>query len=83
MKIVKKYDFTHISSGDLLREEVQAGSDKGKEINEIMKKGELVPLVSRPSAFAMLSKRDVSFISRFLREKRHDRPVRKNHLKGL
>ncbi|KAG0414943.1 hypothetical protein HPB47_007899 [Ixodes persulcatus] len=43
-KIVKKYDFTHISSGDLLREEVQAGSDKGKEINEIMKKGELVPL---------------------------------------
>ncbi|KAL1424767.1 hypothetical protein MTO96_019912 [Rhipicephalus appendiculatus] len=43
-KIVKKYGFTHISSGDLLRAEVQSGSDRGKEMNEIMKKGELVPL---------------------------------------
>ncbi|XP_077549837.1 uncharacterized protein LOC144162967 [Haemaphysalis longicornis] len=43
-KIVKKYDFTHISSGDLLRAEVQSGSERGREMNEIMKKGELVPL---------------------------------------
>ncbi|XP_070377869.1 uncharacterized protein [Dermacentor albipictus] len=43
-KIVQKYGFTHISSGDLLRAEVESGSDRGKEINEIMKKGELAPL---------------------------------------
>nr|XP_054919206.1 uncharacterized protein LOC129380930 [Dermacentor andersoni] len=43
-KIVEKYGFTHISSGDLLRAEVQSGSDRGKEMNEVMKKGELVPL---------------------------------------
>ncbi|KAH9376755.1 hypothetical protein HPB48_010949 [Haemaphysalis longicornis] len=43
-KIVKKYDFTHISSGDLLRAEVQSGSERGREMSEIMKKGELVPL---------------------------------------
>ncbi|CAN7994280.1 unnamed protein product, partial [Ixodes hexagonus] len=43
-KVVEKYGFTHISSGDLLRAEVIAGTERGKEINEIMKKGELVPL---------------------------------------
>lgn len=43
-KIVQKYGFTHISSGDLLRAEVQSGSERGREMNEIMKKGELVPL---------------------------------------
>ncbi|KAH9360515.1 hypothetical protein HPB48_022763 [Haemaphysalis longicornis] len=44
-KIVQKYGFTHISSGDLLRAEVVSGTDRGKAMNEIMKKGELVPLV--------------------------------------
>ncbi|XP_077527592.1 adenylate kinase 1 [Haemaphysalis longicornis] len=43
-KIVQKYGFTHISSGDLLRAEVVSGTDRGKAMNEIMKKGELVPL---------------------------------------
>jgi len=42
---VEKYGFTHLSSGDLLREEVQSGSARGKTLTEIMEKGELVPLV--------------------------------------
>nr|ACO14567.1 Probable adenylate kinase isoenzyme F38B2.4 [Caligus clemensi] len=43
-QIVKKYGFTHLSSGDLLREEVQSGSARGKELTAIMEKGDLVPL---------------------------------------
>ena len=45
-RIVAKYGFTHLSSGDLLRAEVQSGSDRGKQLTEIMEKGELVPMVS-------------------------------------
>lgn len=45
-KIVQKYGFTHLSSGDLLREEVGSGSERGKALNAIMEKGDLVPLVS-------------------------------------
>ncbi|KAL3283301.1 hypothetical protein HHI36_006449 [Cryptolaemus montrouzieri] len=43
-KIVAKYGFTHLSSGDLLRNEVKSGSPRGKELTEIMEKGELVPM---------------------------------------
>lgn len=43
-KIVAKYGFTHISSGDLLRAEVASGSDRGKQIDDIMKQGALAPL---------------------------------------
>ncbi len=46
-KIVAKYGFTHLSSGDLLRAEVASGSDRGKELTAIMEKGDLVSLVSR------------------------------------
>ena len=30
-KIVAKYGFTHLSSGDLLREEVASGSERGEQ----------------------------------------------------
>lgn len=43
-QIVAKYGFTHLSSGDLLREELKSGSDRAKILDEIMKKGDLVPL---------------------------------------
>lgn len=46
-KIVAKYSFTHISTGDLLRAEVQSGSERGQALNAIMKEGALVPMVSR------------------------------------
>ncbi|XP_063358838.1 adenylate kinase isoenzyme 1-like [Cydia amplana] len=42
-KIVNKYGFTHLSTGDLLRDEVKKDSDLGKRIAKIIKHGELVP----------------------------------------
>jgi adenylate kinase len=44
-KIVAKYGFTHLSTGELLRSEVQSGSEQGKKLNAIMEQGGLVPLV--------------------------------------
>ncbi|TKR72434.1 hypothetical protein L596_019880 [Steinernema carpocapsae] len=43
-KIVAKFGFTHISSGDLLRAEVKSGSSRGKEMAKIMEAGQLAPL---------------------------------------
>lgn len=36
------YGFTHISAGDVLRDEVKSGTELGKEVNEIMKRGEMI-----------------------------------------
>ena len=44
-QIVKKYDFTHLSTGDLLRKEVKAKTNLGKQMQAMMERGELVPLV--------------------------------------
>ena len=41
-KVIEKYGLVHISTGDLLREEVAAQTDLGKQAKEIMDKGELV-----------------------------------------
>merc|ERR1711863_34306 len=43
-RIVEKYGYTHLSSGDLLRDELKSGSDRAAVLGEIMKKGDLVPL---------------------------------------
>jgi adenylate kinase len=41
-KIIEKYGLVHISTGDILRDEVAAQTDLGKKAKEIMDKGELV-----------------------------------------
>ncbi|KAL1458525.1 hypothetical protein WDU94_008667 [Cyamophila willieti] len=41
-KIVQKYGYTHISTGDLLREEVNSGSERGADLSKVMKDGGLV-----------------------------------------
>ncbi|CAF2331668.1 unnamed protein product [Rotaria sp. Silwood2] len=42
--IVEKYGFTHLSTGDLLREAVQSKSERGEQLNALMKQGKLVPM---------------------------------------
>ena len=41
--LVKKYNLQHLSTGEVLREEIRSGSELGKEINDIISSGNLVP----------------------------------------
>ncbi|CAL5009505.1 unnamed protein product [Urochloa decumbens] len=41
--IKTKFGLVHISAGDLLRAEIAAGSENGKQAKEFMEKGQLVP----------------------------------------
>ncbi len=41
--LTEKYDYGHISTGDLLREEVSAGTKLGQEAESLMKQGKYVP----------------------------------------
>lgn len=41
--LVEKYGYGHISTGDLLREEVKAGTELGREAEGLMKQGKFVP----------------------------------------
>ena len=45
-RVVSDFNFAHLSTGDLLREEVNKGSPIGREMEETMKQGKLVPSVS-------------------------------------
>ena len=40
--LVKKHDFTKISTGDLLRKEIASGSDLGKQVDQVISSGNLV-----------------------------------------
>jgi adenylate kinase len=42
-KIIEKYDLVHLSTGDLLRKEMKAGTPLGKEAKNLIEKGQLVP----------------------------------------
>jgi adenylate kinase len=42
-KIIDRYQLVHISTGDLLRAERNAGTELGNKANEYISKGELVP----------------------------------------
>lgn len=52
--LVKKYGYAHISTGDLLRNEVSEGTELGKELDSILKTG---ALVSDEIVTALLKKR--------------------------
>ena len=41
--IVKKYNLCHISTGELLRAEIAAGSELGKQAKALIERGDLVP----------------------------------------
>lgn len=41
--IVDKFQLNHLSTGDVLRAEIKSGSPLGKEIDELISKGNLVP----------------------------------------
>lgn len=43
VRLAKKLDLTHLSTGDILREDVKNGTPLGKEAEGYMKRGELVP----------------------------------------
>ena len=40
--LLEKYNYVHISTGDLLREQVAKGDELGKKINEMQTAGKLV-----------------------------------------
>lgn len=42
-KLSKHFDIAHISTGDLLREQIELGTKIGKEVSDIMNSGHLVP----------------------------------------
>ncbi|KAI4590835.1 hypothetical protein MJG53_001884 [Ovis ammon polii x Ovis aries] len=42
-KLAEKYGFTHLSTGELLRNELSSGSERSKLIRDITERGELVP----------------------------------------
>mmetsp|Transcript_55528 Transcript_55528/g.126222 ORF Transcript_55528/g.126222 Transcript_55528/m.126222 type:complete len:267 (+) Transcript_55528:52-852(+) len=43
-KLVDDFGFTHLSAGDLLREERASGSDNGQLIDEYIREGKIVPV---------------------------------------
>ncbi|MBQ0025325.1 MAG: adenylate kinase [Bacteroidales bacterium] len=42
-KLVEKFKFKHLSTGDLLREEIKNGTELGKKAKALIDKGSLVP----------------------------------------
>jgi adenylate kinase len=43
VRLAEKFNLVHLSTGDMLRAEITAGSELGKKMSTIMSKGELVP----------------------------------------
>jgi adenylate kinase len=43
VRLAEKFNLLHLSTGDMLRAEIAAGTDLGKKMSQIMSKGELVP----------------------------------------
>jgi adenylate kinase len=43
VRLAEKFNLLHLSTGDMLRAEIAAGTELGKKMGQIMSKGELVP----------------------------------------
>ncbi len=43
VRLAEKFNLLHLSTGDMLRAEISAGTELGKKMSLIMSKGELVP----------------------------------------
>lgn len=43
VRLAEKFNLIHLSTGDMLRAEIAAGTELGKKMSEIMSRGELVP----------------------------------------
>lgn len=43
VKIAEKYGLEHVSTGDMLRNEVKSNSEVGKKLDSFMSKGQLIP----------------------------------------
>jgi adenylate kinase len=43
VRLAEKFNLVHLSTGDMLRAEINAGTDLGKKMSSIMATGELVP----------------------------------------
>lgn len=43
VRLAEKFNLLHLSTGDMLRSEIAAGTELGKRMSAIMEKGELVP----------------------------------------
>jgi adenylate kinase len=43
VRLAEKFNLIHLSTGDMLRAEISAGTELGKKMSHIMSKGELVP----------------------------------------
>ena len=41
--LIEKYGYVHISTGDILRDMSKSNDDLGKQIKELLKKGDLIP----------------------------------------
>ena len=55
--LAEKYSLIHISTGALIRQEIQSGTDFGKALEEKIKNGELV---SDPELFSVLEKAPIT-----------------------
>jgi len=62
-KIVQKYKLEYISSGDLIRKEIERGSSLGKEMERYLAKGDLIPDVAvNTLVFSKLGRIRTNFI---------------------
>lgn len=43
LRLAKSWNIPHVATGDMLREEIQSGSELGRQIDSYTKAGKLVP----------------------------------------